>query len=305
MTTTYDSVGNAEDFKDAIFDTKTIDTPYMNIAKKAKATGKLHEWQQRDLTAAGDNAVVEGDDNPTKTYTPTVLRSNRVQLMDKAFKISDTLEEIKKHGRKSELRDQSAVKLRELKNDGEHAMTGMPTQAAVAGDGSSTAARMAGLAGQVHADNRVDHSGDGGTTATKFTAANGEASIKKGQLAAYNSGGNPDTLLINPEHADAIAGFAQQTGRNRDIEDKRLVDCIDIIDTPHGSLSVVKGRFMDSTTILGIDSEYADVAVLQPAKLKTLAVTGHSQPMMWKWEGCGDVLNNKTWFVIDHIDPAA
>lgn len=297
MTLTYDSVGNAEDFKDAIFDTKTIDTPFMNIAKKSKATGKLHEWQQRDLTSAGDNAVIEGEDSPTFGYTATVARSNRVQLMDKPFKISDTLEEIKKHGRKSELKDQAAVKLCELKNDGEFQMTGKKVQAAVAGDGS-TAAKMQSLYSQVDSGNVIAH----GAT-TSFTAANGEASIKSGQLAAYNAGGNPDTLLINPVHADAIAGFAQQTGRNRDVEEKRLVDCIDIIDTPHGSLSVVKGRFCNEDLILGIDSEYADVAVLQPAKLKTLAVTGHSQPMLWKWEGCGNVTNNKTWFAIN-ITPA-
>ena len=293
MTVTYDSIGNAEDFKDAIFDTNTIDHPFMNIAQKSKATGKLHEWLQDGIQQPVDNAKVEGDDNVAKTYTPDVPRENRVQLMDKGFKISDTLEKIKKHGRKSEIKRQSMKKLRELKHDAEFAMTGKKVQAAVAGDGSNPA-RMASLYSQVDTDNVINHG-----AATAFTAANGQDSITAGQLAAYMKGGNPDTLLINPVHASAVSGFATQNGRNREVEEKRLVDCIDIIDSDHGTLSVVKGRFTHVDLILGIDSEYADVAVLQQTELVKLARTGHSQPMMWKTELCGNVTNDGTWFAIN------
>ncbi|MFA0813582.1 SU10 major capsid protein [Microbulbifer epialgicus] len=294
MTTTYDSVGNAEDVKDAIFETKLIDQPMLNVIKDGKASGKLHEWQKRDTTAPGENARPEGADIGTFGYTPTAMMNNRCQLMDKPFKISDTLEEIKKHGRSSELKDQSTVKLRELKNDIEYAFNGAGKQTRQTGDGNDVPDKMDCAQVQIHSDCRVDHG-------AAFTASNGEASIKAGQLATYNNGGNVETLLINPIHADPIAGFAQQSGRNRDVEEKRLVDCIDIIDTPHGSVSVVKGRYMDISTILGLDSEFWSADILQKTKMVPLAITGHNQKMMWKTELTLACLNDKTSFVIENI----
>ena len=71
-TSTYDAVGNREDLSDVIYDISPMDTPFMSGIARTAATATNHEWQTDSLAAAGNNAVVEGDDATTTAATPTV-----------------------------------------------------------------------------------------------------------------------------------------------------------------------------------------------------------------------------------------
>jgi hypothetical protein len=128
-----------------------------------------------------------------------------------------------------------------------------------------------------------------------------EQAMLAGLQATYNEGGIVDTLLVNPDKVETIAAFARQDGRRRDITDKRLVNSVDIYDSPYGELSVVMGRIMDTTTVLGLDSDYWMVAMLQPTKLEKLAKTGHSNDMMYSNEHTLACLNTRASFVIENI----
>jgi len=304
MTTTFSGVGLAEDFQDVIYDIDTVDTPLTNIAKKGKATAKLHEWQERVLEAPGSNAVIEGADAGTRTYTPTIAKNNRCQLMEKVWKISSTFDAVKKYGRKSELMDQAKVKLRELKRDMEFAYTGSDLQTLVVGNGSTIADEMNCAQVQISADTTIDFS-TFGTNWSDPAPTDGlqpaELAILAGMRATYEEGGVVDTLLVNPNKVETIATFALQDGRRRDVTDKRLVNSVDIYDSPYGEVSVVMGRIMDTTTVLGLDSDYWMVAMLQPTKLEKLAKTGHSNDMMYSNEHTLACLNSFASFVIENI----
>jgi hypothetical protein len=304
MTTTFSGVGLAEDFQDVIYDIDTVDTPLYNIAKKGRATAKLHEWQERVLSAPGENAVIEGADAGTRTYTPTIAKNNRCQLMEKVWKISSTFDAVKKYGRKSELMDQAKVHLRELKRDGEFAMTGSDLQTLQVGDGSTTADKMNCAQVQISADTTVDFSTFGTNWSDPATGGDlqpAEQAILAGMRSTYEEGGMVDTLLVNPNKVETIATFALQDGRRRDVTDKRLVNSVDIYDSPYGEISVVMGRIMDTSTVLGIDSDYWMVAQLQPTKLEKLAKTGHSNDMMYSNEWTLACLNSFASFVIENI----
>lgn len=305
MTTTFSGVGLAEDVEDVIYDIDTVDTPLYNIAKKGKATAKLHEWQERVLAAPGENAVIEGADAGTRTYTPTIAKNNRCQLMESVWKISSTFDAVKKYGRKSELMDQAKVHLRELKRDAEFAATGSDLQTLVVGNGSTIADKMNCAQVQISTETTIDYTTYGTNWSDPAAAAGelqpAEQAILAGMRATYEEGGVVDTLLVNPNKVETIATFARQDGRRRDVTDKRLVNSVDIYDSPYGELSVVMGRIMDTTTVLGLDSDYWEVAMLQPTKLEKLAKTGHSNDMMYSNEWTLACLNSFASFVIENI----
>ena len=73
---TYVQTRQAEDVQDVIYNISPIDSPVVSMSKTIRATGKLHEWSQDDLNAAGENAVVEGAVAGNDTSKPIVEKSN-------------------------------------------------------------------------------------------------------------------------------------------------------------------------------------------------------------------------------------
>src|SRR4051812_7490211 len=97
------AIGNREDLSDVIYRIAPTETPFLNMAKKAKATATLHEWQTQDLAAAASNARAEGDDATAFAATPTVRLSNRTQISTKTASVSGSQEAVTSAGRKSEM----------------------------------------------------------------------------------------------------------------------------------------------------------------------------------------------------------
>lgn len=264
--TTYDAKGNAEDIVDIIYDISPTERPFMTMLRKnVKATAKIHEWQEDALSSPSNlgNKHVEGADAPPAVMTATSLLFNYTQIFANTANVTGSQESVDHYGRKSEMKYQLTKKLKELGNDIEYAFVGDRLQ--VKDLGSNTVARQMECAqNQISVDTTVD------SGATALVEDDLVAVLEK----CYVEGGYPDMLFIAPIHAKAIAGYASTTGRERLIDDKRLINAIDIYESPYGNVDVVMDRFFDPLSAIACDPEYWSLASLRPTFTKKLPENG-------------------------------
>src|SRR3546814_15400980 len=69
--TTYDAIGMREDLSDVIDNIAPTDTPFLSALKKDKCKSRFFEWQTASLSAAANNAQIEGNDARFVAVTPT------------------------------------------------------------------------------------------------------------------------------------------------------------------------------------------------------------------------------------------
>jgi len=295
----YEQIRQAEDVEDEIYVISPVDNPVCSMAKTTRATGKLHEWSQDVLQAAGVNAAVEGAAAPADSSVAITAKQNYCQIMTKAAEITGTLETVEKYGRDSEMSYQLELRYGELANDEEMAVVGAPggsRQAASAGS-SSTARTMASLQTQLASSVTVD-----ATSAS--TIALLETSLLEAHEKCYSLGGNPNYLFTAPKTAQYISSFAYQAGRSRDFgSDKTYVNVIDLYVSNFGQLDVVLDRNQDSTTLclLGLDFNYLSTPVLRATKDWPTAKVGDSDARQILRESTFAVLNDEAHFMVDNI----
>ena len=265
------------------------------------ATGKIHEWTEDQLQAAGKNAAVEGAAAGADQSSPVTEVSNFCQIMTKVAEITGTLEEVDKYGRDSEMAYQLELRYGELANDEELAVAGAPggtRQTAVAGD-ASTAREMASIYAQIDAGNQVD-------AALAATFDDLEGFLLEAHLAAYTEGGTPNYAVTDPLTAGKFAGFALSAGRQRDIRnEKQLVNVIDLYVSTYGELDVVLDRQMsqgtDSNAILLLDFNYLATPVLRATRDFPIAKLGDSDKREIVRESTFAVLNSKAHAIVDNV----
>jgi len=292
----YTQIGQAEDVQDAIYRISPVDSPVVSMSKTLRATGKIHEWHQHELTAAAANKAVEGADAPADSSTAVTNKSNYCQIMTKVAEIAGTLEAVDKYGRDSEMAFQLERIYGELANDEELAVNGKPGGTRQTGSaGTTSAAReMSSLVSQVAAGNI--------TSAAAFTTIPQlEAAIVAAHKTCYEAGGNPGYLVVNPANSLYISDFARASGRTRDFgSDKTVVNVVDLYVSNFGELDVVIDRNSDDA-IKGLDFEYLATCVLRPTTDWELAKVGDSMRRQVLREGTFAVLNDKAHFVVDAV----
>ena len=115
---TYQSIGNAEDVSDRIFNITPYDTPLITLAGSGTAEAKYTEWQTEALpTVNSANAVEEGYTAVLTAVTPTARVGNYIQTSQKTFGTAHIQEAIRKYGRSSERARQRVNFMRALKRD--------------------------------------------------------------------------------------------------------------------------------------------------------------------------------------------
>ena|SRR3990167_7976185 len=112
---TVQAIGNREDLEDVIYNLSPVETPFLTMAARTKATAVNHEWQTDALAAAATNAQIEGDDAASGTSTPTVRLNNYCQISSKYAVVTDTQNTVNTAGRKNEMAYQISKRLGELK----------------------------------------------------------------------------------------------------------------------------------------------------------------------------------------------
>lgn len=287
----YTQIAQAEDVQDAIYRISPVDAPVVSMAKTLRATGKIHEWHQHELTAAGANKAVEGADAPADSSTAVTNKSNFCQIMTKVAEIAGTLEAVDKYGRDSEMAFQLERIYGELANDEEFAVVGSQ-QAGTAGT-TAVAREMTSFLPQL----------DATVKKASVTATDGEDQILAAHQACYEAGGNPNYLVVSPAGSLIIADFAKASGRQRDIRNERSVyNVVDLYVSPFGELDVVIDRNIETDVALGLDPEYAATCVLRPTTDWELAKIGDSMRRQVLRESTFAVLNDKAHFAVTSFD---
>lgn len=155
------------------------------------------------------------------------------------------------------------------KRDVERAYVGVDN-AAVTGN-SSTARETASATQMIASGNTVDQ----GSNATDAMT---EAKLLDVHQAVYNAGGDPTLLMIKPADAEIIASMTGSSGRQRTFNDDvtTLVNAVDIMVNPYGTLKVVLNRHQLTTHAFLLDPTMWRTCVLRPFSRTLLSKTGDS-----------------------------
>lgn len=279
---TYDAVGIREDLADIITNISPTETPFMSAVNKGTAKGTYHEWQIDSLAAAADNKKVEGDDATNIALTPTVRAGNYTQIADKVVQISGTDLAADNAGRASEMAYQMAMKGLELKRDQETTLVG--TNKGRAAGSSGTARELGSVLSWIATNNNdgptggAPPTGDGtdartdGTTRT-FT----EAMLTDVIDQIWVSGGNPSIIMCNSTQKRVITGFTGNATKYKEVDDKKIVNAVDVYVSDYGELMVVPNRFMRQREVLVLEPDMWSVDYHRDYQTHDLAKTGDSE----------------------------
>jgi len=271
---TYDTIGIREDLQDAIYDISPTTTPFMSTVGRTKAKNTYHEWQTDSLADVNlANAQVEGADAVSATLTPTTRVGNYTQISDKVIQVSTTDDVVDKAGRSTETAYQLSKASAEIKRDMESIL--LSDQEKNAGNNAtgfpvtSEARLLGGLASWIKT-NTVDTAGGALT----------EDMLKEAVLKAYNSGGEPDVLLVSPANKQVVstfAGIAEQRYQAPKSSPTTIIGSADVYLSDFGSVNVVPDRFLSDDYSYVLDPSMASVAYLRPFKSQKLAKMGDSE----------------------------
>lgn len=274
----YDQVGKKEDVSDIITNITPTKVPFQSMIGSEKVKNTLFQWQEDELRAVQVNAKVEGFTASDATLSPTTMRSNVTQIMEKTIKISETADAIDTYGRARESAYQLSKAGAELRRDLEHAFVGT-AQTRVDGD-SSTARKFAGYQAQV-ASSLINYTGATGGVANALDEATVLATLQE----LYDAGADPNVLMVTPANSLIVAAFAKAAGRYREIEnggpaDRAIINAIDLYVSPFGEVKVVLNRFLKAGDTLVFDPEMWKQATLRNWTRETLAKDGDNMKMM-------------------------
>lgn len=277
---TYDQVGIKEDISDVISNISPTKTPFQSLIKTERVNNTLYQWQEDSLAAVADNAQIEGFTAADSTMTPTVMRSNYTQIMQKTVNVSATADVVSTYGRAKETAYQLAKKADELKRELEYHLVGKAQNAAV-GNGTDTARTFANVFGTdvasaavIHADVTVTTDSDTGTVGNQAGPLT-EANILSVCQKMYEAGSEGKYIMIKPADSLIMASFAAASGRTRDFANEtKLVNVVDLYVSPFGEQRVILNRFLKATEALVFDPAMWSLVTLRPWTRELLAKTG-------------------------------
>ncbi|MCC6779773.1 MAG: DUF5309 domain-containing protein [Hyphomicrobiales bacterium] len=281
----YQAIGNREDLSDVIYRIDPTDTPFISGIEREKAAAVNHEWQTQALAPVDSaNAVLEGDDATTDAVTPTVRLGNLCQISDKVARVSGTQQAVEHAGRDDEIAYQEMLKGLELKRDMESILCGV-NQAKAAGDGSSTARKLASVLSWIKTNTSKGASGsdpaaaDGTGTRTDGTQrAFTEAQLKTVLQSIWNAGGKPDIIMTGGFNKQVFSTFTGRATPTEDTKAKKITAAVDAYESDFGRLSIVPNRFQRARDVLILQMDMWAVAYLTGRKMVSipLAKTGDS-----------------------------
>lgn len=281
-----------EDLENIISNISPTETPFMSNIGSATASARLHEWLTDSLASAdAQNKTIEGDDATNDTAPGSVRRNNYTQISDKVVQVSTTSQAVNTAGYKNELAYQVAKKGKELKRDIELRLCGnfaaVPGAAGTPGETAgacafiiSNANRGVGGAAPTLSGGTSGYPNAAATNGTLRTIT--EAMLKSAHQTAWNTGGEPNVLLVSgliKQTCSTFTGIAQQ---RRDTGNKAatIVGAADVYVGDFGEISFVPSRFTTGRDALLLDTGLWKLCDLQGYSMTPLAKTGHSDRKM-------------------------
>jgi hypothetical protein len=214
---------------------------------------------------------------------------NYAQISRKLLAIADTLEEVDRAGRESEEAYQTVKKLKSLKRDLEKiVLDNHASNAGAAGTARVTAPLPAWLkTNTVKGAGGVDPtytSGVPGAARTDGTsAAFTETMLQNAMAAAFNSGANPDTLMVgagNKRVVSTFTGIATKTIQQTAVKPAAIIGAADFYVSDFGTLAVVPNRFQRNRDAWLLDFDFVSILFLRSFKTVKLAKTGDAEKRM-------------------------
>jgi hypothetical protein len=294
-TATVFSVGSAggvrEDLEDKIWDLFAEDTYALTNFPHVTASNVYHEWLKDNLSAAGSNSALEGDDPTYSTLANPTRVGNYCQISDKNFLVSGTLETVSKAGRAREAARQAMKKMRELKNDMEFDI--VRNHASMAGD-TGSARSSAGMESWIATNDIVAQATSlaqttpgflsgivaAPTDGTQGTAT--EGAFKSVLAAAWAQGGDARIILTNTSTKAIIDGFSGIVTRNIDMtraspQQAAIIGAANVYVSSYGTHTVVLHRHVRGNVIMAIDPESWAIAFLRNPHMEEMAKTGDAR----------------------------
>lgn len=298
---------NREDLVNAMYDVDPTETPFLSmIAKRAKATATLHEWNTDTLAAASGSAAAqnEGEDtSPEAITTPTRMANTTVQL-SRVVIVTGTQQAVSTvEGAGRELARQLIKKGKELRRNIEANL--LENNAGAAG-AEGTARECAGIETYIVTNTSATGTNATGIGTNARTIASGASirafteSLLKGVLnTTFTSGGNPNYLMTTAFNKQVLSSFAGNATRFDKAEDKQLITSIDVYESDFGELRCLPNRFQNLVgptvhTVYLLEDDYWGVAELVPITEKPLAESGFYAKRGLYWEGTLEARNEKS-----------
>lgn len=278
---TFEMNGIREDLSDIIYNVDPTDTPFFNMAGKANATNVLHEWQTDTLaTPDGDNAQLQGDEATFTTPAATTRLGNYTQISRKTVSIAGTNESVDKAGRDREMAYQTVKRTKELRRDMETIF--LRNQARVA-PADTTRSRLASVLSWINTNTSAgasgaDPTGDGTDARTDGTQRAFTEALLKGVLQqCWDSGGDPECIMVGSFNKQTASGFTGGNTREENAVNKKVTASVDIYISDFGELRVIPNRFMRARDALVLQKDMWKVAYLRPLFSEELAKTGDAE----------------------------
>jgi hypothetical protein len=256
-----------EDLSDIITNIAPTDTPFMSAIGKGTCNNTTPSWLIDTLDAAAANTAVEGADVSSSyaAETAAVRTSNICQISTKLLEISGTLEATTLAGRKSEIKYQLGIKMKELARDMEYNLLNNEYSA-------SSPRVMRGLVDWLNDSNFVTLANNyyafGGTYATTNLLT--EDILNDGIQGAWTEGGKVNMALASPVVKRTISGFngSNKLTVNADQTEKKVINTVDFYESDFGMIAIKPERFWAADADSG--NNYDKLAILETDKWETL-----------------------------------
>lgn len=267
----YNDYSNKEDLLGIITDISPKETQLISGLGTSVAAGIYHQWLYDALSAVKSNAYIEGVDASYAVTDPT-RGLNVTQIVRQGYDVSDTQESTDHAGFGDRFAYEASKAMKIWKNDAELALL----QGSLACGSTSTARTMQGIANFIVATNVTNQSG---------TSLNEQTLVDYLQRV-WNYGGEVDEVYVGAALKNRINGFTAGATKNVALDDKRLVNAVDVYESSFAPLvKIFLHRYANTDTthvanatnmIIGIDSDMYKVAYLRKPKMRDLAKTGDS-----------------------------
>jgi hypothetical protein len=285
---TYESVGIREDLADVIYDISPTDTPFISNIGSGPSKGTYHEFQQDELQPAEDRPASEGAEASVRERLPTIRLGNYTQIATDAARVSGTDLVADNAGRGDEMAYQMAKVGLELRNSMELTLIGTnkPYVAGTAETGGTgeVARELAPVLAWLHTNtiqgtgDGTEPTGDGSDARIDGTvAAMAEDDIVTGMENCWKEGAQPSILMTGSALKRGITKMTGNASKYKEVDDKKIVNAVDVYVTDFGDLAIVLNRYMRPIDALLMTPDSWALATHRNFMNWDLAKTGDSE----------------------------
>lgn len=267
---TYDVTTNKEDLTDAVYRISPVDTPFMSMVPRAKATAVLHEWSTQALASINtSNARLEGDALSRAASTTPARKQNYCQISSRDATVTGTQRAVNPAGIDDMMAYQMSLKSLELRKDMEAILLGNTGQNA----GNTTTARTLRSFNAWISGNGSRGTNGADSTAATAAATDGTAGdlrtftedmLKDAIKDAFDDGGEPTTLLVGTFNKQKVSTFAGRSSARENVS----------VGTVQGAVTLYASDFGDIKVVVNRTQRGRDAFVIDPTKVAVAYLRG-------------------------------